>query len=599
MGCGTCSSGGGGCATGGGCSSNNGCKTGGCNRLNVFDWLSNLPFSAQQDTFNIIEVSFKNGSRKGFYRNINNLDCNIGDMIVVEAPTGGFDIGKVSLGGELVRLQMKKKRQRKNAEIPRILRIASKNDLENWKFAVEQEYNTMLMARVLAKDLKLNMKIGDVEYQGDSRKATFYYTADERIDFRELIKAFAKEFHVKIEMRQIGVRLEASRIGGLGTCGRELCCSTWLTDFKSVNTIAARYQNLSINQSKLSGQCGRLKCCLNYELDSYLDALKDFPNNADFLETKKGRARLVKTDIFKRLMFYAIPGSGIHYPLDVVTVKKIQEMNKKGDAPEGLLELTSKPERKVVAEIQYEDLVGQISLDSLDKSDKKRKKKKRNEKERNDALLTSNQNTNTDLNENQAQNKNVPKEHKPNKNQPNKNTNNNPNTLQNKTDLNLPPTTINNQKVNEPDNKLNKNQQNTNKTEKPKHNNANKHFNKNTTENKEPENDHLNTKELDKTAEIKPNNQQIPNKEHKNFKNNNNNTQKHKNQNNNNTNITNQENLAPIQKPNTTVINTDNIGNSKEDNGEKPKTFNKHKHRNNKYKPKNNNPDNLNNNKEN
>ena len=262
-----------------GCRSNGGC-TGGCNRLNVFDWLSDLPFSAQQDTCKIVEVSFKNGSRKAFFRNLTNIDCYTGDMVLVEAKTGGYDIGRISLSGELVRLQMRKKAIAENSDLPRLIRIATENDLDRFEDIKRQEHDTMVLARVIARQLGLRMKIGDVIYQGDGRKATFYYTAEDRVDFRELIKQYAREFRIKIEMRQIGSRQEAGLIGGIGTCGRELCCSTWLTDFKSVSTVAARYQNLAINQAKLSGQCGRLKCCLNYELDSYLDAIKSFPKNA-------------------------------------------------------------------------------------------------------------------------------------------------------------------------------------------------------------------------------------------------------------------------------------------------------------------------------
>lgn len=366
MSCGSCSSSKNdpmGCRSGG-------CKSGGCNRLNVYDWLSDISFSSTHETTNIVEVSFKNGSRKGFYKNISHIDCNTGDTVVVETTTGGYDIGKISLSGELVRLQMKKKRMRKNAEIPRIIRKANPNDLENWHYAVQQEHNTMLMARVIARDLKLDMKIGDVEYQGDGRKATFFYTADDRIDFRDLIKLFAKEFRVKIEMRQIGVRQEAGRVGGIGSCGRELCCSTWLTEFKSVSTLAARYQNLSINQSKLSGQCGRLKCCLNYELDTYLDALKAFPRNADYIETEKGRLKLVKTDIFKGLLFYSFHNETKQYGLNVQAVKTILQMNHTGKKPADIAQFTTtattnKTEQRSWANFMQEQKTGNNNADSF------------------------------------------------------------------------------------------------------------------------------------------------------------------------------------------------------------------------------------------
>ncbi len=381
MGCSSCSSGAQADGKPGGCRSNGGCSTGGCNRMNVYDWLSDLPFSAQQDSFKIVEVSFKNGSRKGYYRNSSNLDCHTGDMVVVEIGTGGYDVGQISLSGELVRLQLRKKNVPENSvEIKRIIRIANEKDVEILQEARKQEFGSMLLARVISRQLELNMKIGDVEYQGDGRKATFYYTADERIDFRELIKQFAKEFKVKIEMRQIGARQEASRIGGIGTCGRELCCSTWLNEFKSVSTVAARYQNLAINQSKLSGQCGRLKCCLNYELDTYLDALKDFPKDADVIYTQAGKSVLIKTDIFKRLMWYTVPGPNPPVMLSVDEVKQVQKLIKSGQSPETLETITKK--RIDIAPVaKFEDLVGQATLEDIDKFRKKKKKKKKRKPE--------------------------------------------------------------------------------------------------------------------------------------------------------------------------------------------------------------------------
>lgn len=357
----------------GGCGSNNGCSTGGCNRFNVYDWLSDLPFTAQSDGFRVVEVSFKNGSRKGFFRNANNIDCHTGDTVVVEAGSGGHDVGRISLSGELVRLQMKKRRVREDADIPRLLRIANEKDRERWEWAREQEYPTMLLSRVITRDLGLNMKIGDVEYQGDGRKATFYYTADDRVDFRELIRVFAGEFRVKIEMRQIGARQEAGRIGGIGACGRELCCSTWLTDFKSVSTVSARYQNLAINQVKLSGQCGRLKCCLNYELDTYLDALRDFPQ-PEILETEMGNARLVKTDIFRRMLWYSIPKTdAIFVPMTVEQVKEILALNKQGIKPAKLNDETRDDRRgRKLPTISFSDGVGETKLEELDRRNKKK-----------------------------------------------------------------------------------------------------------------------------------------------------------------------------------------------------------------------------------
>lgn len=366
-----------------GCRGNGGCTSGGCNRLNVFDWLSDLPFSAQQSDCRIVEVSFKNGSRKGFYRNTHNIDCHTGDLIVVESPQG-HDTGTISLSGELVRLQMQKKKVKDDDQILRIIRVANEYDVQRLKEVKQQEYSTMLLARVLAHRLGLDMKIGDVEYQGDGRKATFYYTADNRVDFRELIKVYAREFRVKIEMRQIGARQEASRIGGIGSCGRELCCSTWLTSFKSVSTTAARYQNLAINQSKLSGQCGRLKCCLNYELDTYLDALQDFPKNADHLALKKGTARLIKTDIFKRKMWYSPVGASGTYALSVAHVKEILEMNARGEQPDSLAAWVILEKEVELSSIGLEEEglkdIGDATLAELEKDREKRRKRKRNKR---------------------------------------------------------------------------------------------------------------------------------------------------------------------------------------------------------------------------
>lgn len=332
------------------------------------------------DPFDIVEVSFKNGAHKGFYRNQNHNHAITGDDVVVETGNG-LDVGRVTLSGELVRLQMKKKKTSEKDVLHKIIRKANERDLERLAEARELEMPTMVRARAIARNLNLDMKIGDVEYQGDKRKATFYYTADGRVDFRELIRHYAKEFRVKIEMRQIGARQESARIGGLGSCGRELCCSTWLTDFKSVTTAAARYQNLAINQSKLSGMCGRLKCCLNYELDTYLDALEQFPKNADKLQTEAGTAVLVKTDIFKGLMYYAYQkesGRGKLYTLEASRVKDIKEMNKKGEKPADLVSLQvifeTDPED---IDMGFEDVTGVIELPEEKRSKKRRKKKKK------------------------------------------------------------------------------------------------------------------------------------------------------------------------------------------------------------------------------
>ncbi len=354
-----------------GCKNNGHCATGGCSKLEVHDWLSDItadPFAR----YPIFEVSFKNGSRKGFYRNNKHFDLYTGDYVIVEA-AAGYDLGQITLSGELVRLQMKKKRVKEDSEnIPGILRIAKESEMHLMEQARAKEKETMLKARVLARNLGLDMKLGDVQYQADGRKATFYYTADGRVDFRELIKVLAAEFKVKIEMRQIGARQEAGIVGGIGSCGRELCCSTWLTSFKSVNTTAARYQNLSINQTKLSGQCGRLKCCLNYELDTYLDALRDVPEKAEILQLETGDARLMKTDVLKGLMFYTVKGSGTFYPITLENVRAVLEMNAQGKKPADITDLAEVEEKTEEEAIEFADVVGQISLASLDRKDKKK-----------------------------------------------------------------------------------------------------------------------------------------------------------------------------------------------------------------------------------
>src|SRR4051812_21658823 len=298
-------------------------------------------------------------------------------MVTVEG-ANGFDVGEVSLTGELIRLQLKKKNISEfGIDMKKILRLSNEKDLELFEKNKARERDALTLSRVIAKRLNLDMKLSEVEFQADGRKATFFYTADDRVDFRELIKIYASEFKVKVEMRQIGIRQDAGKVGGIGSCGRELCCSTWLTDFKSVTTTAARYQNLSINQTKLSGQCGRLKCCLNYELDTYLDALQGFPNNADSLQTTKGNASLIKKDIFKNLMWYMLPDSGMQYPLTITRVKEIVRLNAKGERPDDLqpVDLTSNKQKEETP--AHVELVGQISLNTLERSSKKRKDKDR------------------------------------------------------------------------------------------------------------------------------------------------------------------------------------------------------------------------------
>lgn len=371
-----------------GCRSNGHCATGGCNKLNTYDWLRFLPVPTSQQ-FHIHEISFKNGIRKGFYLNKNKIDVMTGDMVCVETESG-FDVGRISLSGELVKLQMKKRKVNADMQFMPILRKATDNDLERMMEGRAMEGATMLKARVIARELNLDMKIGEVEYQGDKRKATFYYIADDRVDFRELIKLYAKEFRVKIEMRQIGARQEAGKIGGLGSCGRELCCSTWLTDFKSVGTNAARYQNLSINQSKLSGQCGRLKCCLNYELDTYMDALQEFPRDADWLQTEFGNARLIKTDIFKKLMVYEYSDGGKQYPLTLIKVREIKQMNQQGQKPEHLEGLKYEPET-AVKEVEFVNVIEHVSLKTIERAGQKKRQQNQQNRNKNQQNRNPNQ----------------------------------------------------------------------------------------------------------------------------------------------------------------------------------------------------------------
>ena len=380
MGCSGCSSGRG-CGTAsksftGGCSSGGGCASGSCNKLNVFNWLGNMELPVGQSVYDIVEIRFKN-SRKEFYRNVNNLSLNVGDVVAVEAAPG-HDIGVISLTGELVRLQLRKKHvTSKPEEFKKIYRKAKQNDIDKWREAQEAETAAMFKSRTIALGLKLEMKISDVEFQGDKTKATFYYTADDRVDFRELIKKLAEEFRVRIDMRQIGARQEASRLGGIGSCGRELCCSTWLTDFRTVNTSAARYQQLSLNPLKLAGQCGKLKCCLNYELDSYLDAIKDFPETVK-IESDKGRAFHQKTDIFRRMMWYSYEeDKGTFIALSVDRVKEVIAMNKDGKKPDDIRE-TAVYTATVVKQPDYENVVGQDNITRFDTKKRKKKNKNRN-----------------------------------------------------------------------------------------------------------------------------------------------------------------------------------------------------------------------------
>ncbi len=392
-----------------GCNNNGSCGTGGgCNKLNVFDWLGNMSLPEGQTPCDVVEIRFKN-SRKEFYRNVNNLTLNVGDVVATES-SPGHDIGVVSITGELAKIQLKKKNVSYDSEeIKKIYRKAKQTDIDKWKEAQGLEVDAMFKARTLALKLNLQMKISDVEYQGDKSKAIFYYTADGRVDFRELIKVMANEFKVRIEMKQIGARQEAARLGAIGSCGRELCCSTWLNDFRTVSTSAARYQQLSLNPLKLAGQCGKLKCCLNYELDSYLDALKEFPQiDNKRLATDKGFAFHQKTDIFKRIIWWSYTSEpDVFIPLTIARTKEIFKLNAEDKKPADLLE----PKQfKDIAEAKlpdYENVVGQDSLTRFDD-----RKKANNNKNKN--------NPNRKPNPNAKPNVNAVVTAKPNPNQQNK-----------------------------------------------------------------------------------------------------------------------------------------------------------------------------------
>ena len=350
-----------------GCGNSKGCLTGGCNRLNVFDWLSDMSLPADQK-YDVVEIRFKSG-RKEFYRNKEKLPLTTGDAVVVDVPNG-HHIGYVSLQGELVRLQKKKKSIEDDENIRQIYRVASERDLEKYEQAASKETSILYRSREIIQKLELKMKLTDIEFQADNTKATFYYSAEERVDFRQLIKDLASEFKIRVEMKQISLRQEAGRIGGIGSCGRELCCSTWLTDFKSVSTSAARYQNLSLNPSKLSGQCGRLKCCLNYELDTYLEELKDIPKLKGNLKTKHGEANLQKTDIFRKIMWFGFDGENTWHPITIERVNEIIKLNEAGEIPE-TLQVDKDLSKLVEAQALTND------LERLDEKYKKKKKKKR------------------------------------------------------------------------------------------------------------------------------------------------------------------------------------------------------------------------------
>ena len=363
-----------------GCKNNGTCGTDGCNKLTVFDWLSNMTLPGGAEPFNFVEIRFKNG-RKHFFKNSGNLSLSMGDVVATEA-SSGHDVGLVSLTGELVKVQMKKKKQKQDSEeILKIYRKATQRDIDVWQEARDREEKMKVLAREIAIRLNLSMKISDIEFQGDASKATFYYTAEDRVDFRQLIKEFAREFNTRIEMRQIGLRQEAARLGGIGSCGRELCCSTWLTDFRSVSTSAARYQQLSLNPQKLAGQCGKLKCCLNYELDTYLEALRAFPKTDVKLKTKKGTAVCQKIDIFKGFLWYAYEGEWMNWhKLSPEQATLIVNKNKAGEQVNSLEEY----EAEILLEEtkpDFNNVVGQDSLTRFDQP-KRRKKNTKNKKKR-------------------------------------------------------------------------------------------------------------------------------------------------------------------------------------------------------------------------
>lgn len=477
-----------------GCKNNGACQTGGCNKMNVFDWLSNMEMPTAS-SFEIVEIRFKNG-RKEFFRNTEKFDLTTGDAVVVEVPNG-HHIGHVSMQGELVRLQMQKKKVANDHEIKKIYRLAHQKDLEKLEEVKKRELPTLYRTREILRETRLAMKLSDIEYQADNTKATFFYSADDRVDFRELIKRLATEFRIRVEMRQISLRQEAGRLGGIGVCGRELCCSTWLTDFKNVATSAARYQNLSLNPSKLSGQCGRLKCCLNYELETYMEALQDIPKIETPLLTEAGEAKLQKTDIFRKIMWFGFNEENTWYPLDVKRVNQILEMNRAGKKPANLQDdvLAEKiPVQKLNSDL------AQMDEKFRDKSKNKKKKKKkgpRDGKPQGDGTQNPNQNQNRNQgqnqNRNQGQNPNRDQQGQ-NRNQQNRNQNrdgnNNPNRNQqggnnpNRNQGNNPNRNKgNNPNRNQGNNNPNRNQNNPNR-------NQNRDQNKNEGQNPEqPRND--------------------------------------------------------------------------------------------------------------
>lgn len=376
MGCTSCSSSNG---LPKGCKNNGACGVGGCEKMPVFDWLSNMELAGATGESDYVEVRFKNG-RKEFFQNKNRLSLQMGDAVVLDMQPG-FDVGVVSLRGELVRFQMRKKKYDLEKNPPRIiLRKAMQKDLDSWHKQRERENDLIVETRKIAKNLGLDMKVSDVEVQADGSKGIFYYTAEDRVDFRVLIKELASAFRLRIEMKQIGLRQEAARLGGIGSCGRELCCSTWLTDFRSVSTAAARYQQLSLNPQKLAGQCGKLKCCLNYELDSYIEEVKKFPDTTKRLQTKAGDAFFQKMDIFKGMMWYTVGKDSVNwYALSYKDVAYIQAINADGKIPDDLSRFAIQTQ-DVDVNLAISDVVGQDDLSRFDNASKSRSNRNRRNK---------------------------------------------------------------------------------------------------------------------------------------------------------------------------------------------------------------------------
>lgn len=404
-----------------GCQNNGTCESGGCNKLTVFDWLANMSLPGHQKKFDHVEIRFKNG-RKEFFKNAKNLPLAIGSTVAVEAKSG-HDIGIISLTGELIRVQMNKKKVKEGSEkVLQVYRIASQRDIDVWQESRNKESDIQRKTRLIISRIGLKMKLSDVEFQGDGKKATFYYTADERVDFRMLIREMASTFNIRIEMKQVGARQEAARLGGIASCGRELCCSTWLTDFRGVNTSAARYQQLSLNPQKLSGQCGKLKCCLNFELDSYVDALQGFPNTDTWLQTKQGTAVYQKMDIFNGWVWYAYKDNPINWhKITTEQANEIIALNKENNKPTSLEEYSEELVIEVVKKEVFTNVVGQDSLTRFDQS--KRKKRRNNNKNRNRQNNSNKQNTKKKT---QSNNKTQPnRQTKPKTQNGNKSQNNN------------------------------------------------------------------------------------------------------------------------------------------------------------------------------